>query len=226
MAPDCVSVTGNGGFSSTFCGTSAAAPHAGAVAALVLSGNPSLTPAQLYAMMLAPTFDLGTPFPNNTFGFGRIDALGSTQLALNQPTLGLSVQPVGPGQVNWTVSFSYPNPPSGAPTLFADVYFGYLRPDGALIFLDPGLGQRAGDLGDPMSFVSFLSSVETDPGASLAPTSVFSTAISGPPGQYLAFFWAMPQGAGPSGNLWSIGSGGSNGGSSFQGVAIAPFSVP
>ena len=226
VAPDCVSVTGNGGFPSTFCGTSAAAPHAGAVAALVLSANPALTPAQLYAMMVAPTFDLGTPFPNNTFGFGRIDALASTQLGLNQPTLGLSVQPGGPGQFNWTVSFNYPNPPFGAPTLFADAYFGYVRPDGSLVFLGPGLGQSPGELTNPQTFVSFLSGVGADPGASLPPTQAFATPISGPPGQYLAFFGAMPTEAGPSGNLWSLGSNSSNGGSNFQGVAIAPFSLP
>ncbi|MBI2903381.1 MAG: S8 family serine peptidase [Candidatus Methylomirabilis oxyfera] len=226
VAPDCVSVTGNGGFPSTFCGTSAAAPHAGAVAALVLSANPSLIPTQLYAMMVAPTFDLGTPFPNNTFGFGRLDAFASTQLGVNQPTLGLSVQPGGSGQLNWTVSFTYPNPPAGAPTLFADAYFGYLRPDGVLTFLGPGLGQSAGDLNNPQSFISFLSGVEADPGASLPPTQAFSTPISGPPGQYVAFFGAMPTEAGPSGNLWSLGSNSSNGGFAFQGVAIAPFSRP
>lgn len=226
VAPDCISVTGNGGFPSTFCGTSAAAPHAGAVAALVLSANPGLTPAQLYAMLVAPTFDLGTPFPNTTFGFGRIDALASTQLALNQPTLGLSVQPAGSGQLTWTVSFAYPNPPAGAPTLFADAYFGYVRPDGILTFLGPGLGQSAGNLTNPQTFVSFLSGTETEPGAVLPPTQVFSTPISGPPGQYLAFFGAMPTEAGPAGNLWSLGSNSSNGGANFQGVAIAPFSFP
>jgi subtilisin family serine protease len=226
VAPDCVSVTGNGGFPTTFCGTSAAAPHAGAVAALVLSANPSLSPSQLYAVIVAPTFDLGTPFPNTTFGFGRIDAFASTQLAKNQPTLGLSVQKSGSGQLDWVVSFNYPNPSFGAPTLFADVYFGYLRPDGALTFLGPGLGSAVGDLNNPQSFTPLLSSLEADPGASLSPTQVFSTLISGPPGEYVAFFGAMPTGAGPSGNLWSLGSHASNGGSNLQGVAVAPFSFP
>ncbi len=226
VAPDCVSVTGNGGFPTTFCGTSAAAPHAGAVAALVLSANQSLSPSQLYAAIVAPTFDLGTPFPNNTFGFGRIDALAATQLAKNQPTLGLSVQTSGSGQLDWVMSFNYPTPSFGAPTLFADVYFGYLRPDGVPTFLGPGLGQAAGDVNNPQSFASFLSSLEVDPGTSLAPTQVFSTPISGPAGQYVAFFGAMPTGAGPSGNLWSLGSSASNGGANLQGVALAPFSLP
>ena len=226
VAPDCVSVTGNGGFPTTFCGTSAAAPHAGAVAALVLSANPSLSPSQLYGAIVAPTFDLGAPFPNNTFGFGRVDALAATQLAKNQPTLGLSVLKSGSGQLDWVVSFNYPSPGFGTPTLFADVYFGYLRPDGVLTFLGPGLGQAPGILSDPRSFTSFLSSFEVDPGASLAATHLFSTPISGPDGQYVAFFGAMPTGAGPSGNVWSVGSSASNGGVNFQGVALASFSRP
>ncbi len=226
VAPDCVSVTGNGGFPTTFCGTSAAAPHGAAVAALLLSATPSLAPSQLYAAIVAPTFELGTPFPNHTFGFGRIDALASTQLAKNQPVFGLSVQKPGSGQLNWTASFDYPDPAFGAPTLFADIYFGYLRPDGILTFLGPDLAQSTGDLSNPQSFAAFLGSVAADPGASLPPTHVFSTPVSGPPGQYLAFFGAMPTGAGPSGNLWSLGSSASNGGSNFQGVVLAPFSFP
>jgi subtilisin family serine protease len=226
VAPDCVSVTGNGGFPTTFCGTSASAPHAAAVAALLLDATPSLTPSQLYAAIIAPTLELGTPFPNNTFGFGRIDALTGTQLAANQPTFGLTVEKPGSGQISWTVSFDYPDPAFGAPTLFADVYFGYLRPDGIVTFLGPDLGQSTGNLTSPQSFVSFLDSVVADPGASLPPTQVFSTPVSGPPGQYFAFFGAMPTGAGPSGNLWSLGSNASNGGSNFQGIALAPFSLP
>jgi hypothetical protein len=48
-AADGVAVTGVGGFPNPFYGTSAAAPHAGAIAALVKSANPSLTPAQICA---------------------------------------------------------------------------------------------------------------------------------------------------------------------------------
>jgi hypothetical protein len=147
-------------------------------------------------------------------------------LGANPPTLGLSVQPAGPGQLTWTVSFSYPNPPTGAPTLFADAYFGYVRPDGGVTFLGPGLAQSPGNLSDPRTFAAFLSGVEADPGAALPPTSVFTTPISGPPGQYVAFFGAMPTEAGPSGNLWSVGSPGSNGGANLRGVALAPFSGP
>lgn len=58
-----------------FAGTSAAAPHAAGAAALVLSANPTFTPAQLSARLTHTAAPLGSPIPNNTFGFGRIDAL-------------------------------------------------------------------------------------------------------------------------------------------------------
>jgi hypothetical protein len=74
VAPDGVSVTGAGGFQTPFFGTSASAPHAGAVAASVLSVNPTLTPASLLATMSTAAAPLSSPSPNNTSGFGRVDA--------------------------------------------------------------------------------------------------------------------------------------------------------
>jgi hypothetical protein len=86
-AIDGVSVTGNGGFPSTFFGTSAAAPHAGAIAALVLScaphlkhgdsgENPAAERATLRSALLDSAVDLGSPGVDNTFGAGRLDAVG------------------------------------------------------------------------------------------------------------------------------------------------------
>lgn len=61
IGTDCVSVTGNGEFPSTFCGTSAAAPHIGAIAALLLSNSPSLTRSQLIDALKGKSVDMNTP---------------------------------------------------------------------------------------------------------------------------------------------------------------------
>jgi subtilisin family serine protease len=80
-APDCVLTTFFGGESlftddHIFCGTSAAAPHAAAVAALQLDADPSLTPAQVLA---AQTENAAPFFPPERAGAGLLDALATLQ---------------------------------------------------------------------------------------------------------------------------------------------------
>jgi subtilisin family serine protease len=75
VAPDVVS-TSVPGFS-PFAGTSAAAPHAAAAAALILSQNPGLTPSQLADQLRGTAVDLDSPGPDNTSGFGRLDAFST-----------------------------------------------------------------------------------------------------------------------------------------------------
>jgi hypothetical protein len=58
-----------------FFGTSAAAPHAAAVAALMLSANPSLTASQVYSLMRSSAVDSETPGPDFLSGDGLVDAL-------------------------------------------------------------------------------------------------------------------------------------------------------
>ena len=57
-----------------FFGTSAAAPHAAAVAALMLDANGSLTPAQIYSDLEASAIDMGTSGFDNGNVFGLIQA--------------------------------------------------------------------------------------------------------------------------------------------------------
>jgi hypothetical protein len=57
-----------------FLGTSAAAPHAAAVAALMMQANSSLTPAQIYAAMQASALPMGTTTPDFNSGYGFIQA--------------------------------------------------------------------------------------------------------------------------------------------------------
>jgi len=87
-AVDGVHVTGNGGFPTDFHGTSAAAPHAAAIAALLLSCNPSLLAGEpgdepaadrgiLREALTASAVDLGAAGADNTYGFGRVDAVAA-----------------------------------------------------------------------------------------------------------------------------------------------------
>ena len=86
VAVDGVAVTGNGGFPTNFTGTSASAPHAAAIAALLLSCNPLLLAGSghgtaasnrttLHDGLLNSAVDLGAAGVDNIFGHGRLDAL-------------------------------------------------------------------------------------------------------------------------------------------------------
>ena len=78
-AIDGVSVTGAGGFPSTFFGTSAAAPHVAGIAAQLLSlaGSPSISAVK--NALLNSGLDLGATGFDSTYGFGRIDAESARQ---------------------------------------------------------------------------------------------------------------------------------------------------
>ena len=91
---DCV-VTSRPGFN-PFCGTSAAAPHVAAIAALVLERNPTLTPAQVRAILTGSAVDLGSAGFDFAFGFGRADALN----AVNATPLPVSLTSLTPNQAS------------------------------------------------------------------------------------------------------------------------------
>ena len=87
-AIDGVSVTGSGGFPSTFFGTSAAAPHVAGLAALLLAVAPDLTSgelgddpaadrAALRNAIVNGAVDLGAAGIDNTFGSGRVSGIAS-----------------------------------------------------------------------------------------------------------------------------------------------------
>jgi subtilisin family serine protease len=57
-----------------FFGTSAATPHAAAVAALALQAIPTLTPTQIYDALHTTATAMGNPSPNYESGYGFIDA--------------------------------------------------------------------------------------------------------------------------------------------------------
>jgi hypothetical protein len=67
-------VSGAGGFSNPFFGTSAAAPHAAAIAALVLDGKPGIMPAQVRSALAASAIDIEAPGIDRDSGVGIIMA--------------------------------------------------------------------------------------------------------------------------------------------------------
>jgi len=60
-----------------FFGTSAAAPHVAAVAALMLQRNPFITPGTIRSVLTATAVDVGTPGFDDVAGAGRLDALAA-----------------------------------------------------------------------------------------------------------------------------------------------------
>jgi subtilisin family serine protease len=60
-----------------FFGTSAAAPHVAAIAALMLQKNAQLTPANIQATLRDTAVDIGTPGFDDIAGAGRVDALAA-----------------------------------------------------------------------------------------------------------------------------------------------------
>jgi hypothetical protein len=73
-AADGVSVTGAGGFPSPFFGTSAAAPHAAAIAALLKSARPGITSEQVRAALVESAIDIEEPGVDRDAGAGIIMA--------------------------------------------------------------------------------------------------------------------------------------------------------
>jgi hypothetical protein len=85
-ALDGISVTANGGFFTPFYGTSAAAPHVGAIAALILDCTPGLTDEQLRDRLFNHADDLGAPGDDNFYGNGRIDVANALSKGNCLPT--------------------------------------------------------------------------------------------------------------------------------------------
>jgi len=80
---DGVAVTGAGGFSNPFYGTSAAAPHVAAIAALGWSQDLNQTADQVRAKIMTGAVDLGSSGYDNIFGYGRADVINSFAPAVN-----------------------------------------------------------------------------------------------------------------------------------------------
>ena len=90
-AADCVTTTTPGFI--PFCGTSAAAPHAGAIAALLLSSSPAPTPALVRAALGATALDI------EAAGIDRDSGRGIVMANRAQAAADLAVTMTGPASV-------------------------------------------------------------------------------------------------------------------------------
>ncbi len=86
-AADGTSVSGAGGFPTLFYGTSASAPHAAAIAALVKSANPALTQAQIKTALTSTAIDIEGPGTDRDSGAGIVMPYPALQ-SLGPPVVG------------------------------------------------------------------------------------------------------------------------------------------
>ena len=107
---DGVSVSGAGGFPTTFLGTSAAAPGIAAIAAQLWAEYPSSTASQITNHLLNSAVDLGAPGIDDVFGHGRADALLAVQSGPSITSFGFTA-PAATGTISvasGTVSVTVP----------------------------------------------------------------------------------------------------------------------
>ena len=78
---DGVNVTGAGGFSDPFFGTSAAAPHIAAIAALIKARFPTYTPSQIANAITKNSTDLGAAGFDTVYGYGLANAYAAVNSA-------------------------------------------------------------------------------------------------------------------------------------------------
>ena len=120
---DGVSVTGAGGFPNPFYGTSAAAPHIAAVAALLKSAFPTESSSNIRKMILDNGADLGISGYDNIYGYGRADALSAIQNGSCQVIFdSQGGSEVDPQRILKGGKINRPSNPSKAGCLFAGWY--------------------------------------------------------------------------------------------------------
>lgn len=131
-AVDCVQTrTGQlGHFANPFCGTSAAAPHVVAIAALLLEASPGLGASQVRQMLIGTAVDLGPAGFDLVYGGGRVDASNAINAAV--PAFAEVIANGTSFRSGQTLALTVhaSNPRGSQPV---DLYVGALWPDGDTI---------------------------------------------------------------------------------------------
>ena len=89
-----------------FQGTSAASPNAAAIAVLLRSAFPTLTPAQVTNYIATGAAQLGGAVPNGMFGYGRVDALGALAQIPGPTVSGLQATTIVGGSSSLPLPFA------------------------------------------------------------------------------------------------------------------------
>ena len=93
-----------------FCGTSAATPHAAAVAALMLQANPSLSPAQVRGALAETATPVGS-FGPDAVGGGLANAYGAVESVALPPAIAITKAPAAIGRIRIpTIEFTANRP--------------------------------------------------------------------------------------------------------------------
>jgi len=101
---DGVAVTGAGGFSNPFYGTSAAAPHIAAIATQLWGAFPAKTGDEICDMLYNSAVDLGSAGCDNTYGYGRADALDAYTWAAGGSGEVVQLTGAQSGDISWDKS--------------------------------------------------------------------------------------------------------------------------
>jgi subtilisin family serine protease len=92
-----------------FFGTSAAAPHAAGVAALILQNNPSFVPNRVYQRLRETAIDMGPPGFDFDTGFGFIDAALAAEPTLPPTCIGVPATITGSSHSDIIIGTRFPD---------------------------------------------------------------------------------------------------------------------
>jgi subtilisin len=102
-------------------GTSMACPHVAGTAALILSANPSLNPAEVQMFIQSTAKDLGDPGFDNSYGNGRINAYAAIGSPPAAPSSPRNLQTIA-GDSKVSLSWSAPLSNGGSAIEHYDIY--------------------------------------------------------------------------------------------------------